>query len=194
MGDSGFVAETLVFGIKSREFRNYSRSGVFLWCIKCFFGMEAAMEERFAVCKRAIERDSKINHQITAGVVRRLQQFGDPFFQDFRRSATRDNALIFLEGLLFDLPRKIRNPSRIVPSRIAAPFNVSSAKSIGITRQCYISLPVTLPRPSVQTMAFSPSIPVLLLRKARSLPVSLDSISAAKAKWTTDKSVHSVLT
>jgi hypothetical protein len=41
-----------------------------------------------------------------AGSVRRLQQFGTPFFNDFRRSETRANAQLFLEGLLSDLPRK----------------------------------------------------------------------------------------
>lgn len=64
------------------------------------------MEQRFEVRKREIEKDAKINETTLAGAVRRLQQFGKPFFEHFRRSETRDNAQLILEGMLSDIPRK----------------------------------------------------------------------------------------
>ena len=64
------------------------------------------MERRFDERKREIEHNAKIAPQALAGSVRRLQQFGKPFFQHFRRSETRQNAQFFLEGLLSDLSRK----------------------------------------------------------------------------------------
>ena len=64
------------------------------------------MERRFEERKREIEQDAKIDKKALAGSVRRLQQFGQPYFEHFRRSETRENAQIFLEGLLSDLPRK----------------------------------------------------------------------------------------
>lgn len=64
------------------------------------------MEQRFEIRKNEIEQDAKINKHATAGAVRRLQQFGKPFFEHFRRSETRENAQLVLEGLLSDIPRK----------------------------------------------------------------------------------------
>jgi len=64
------------------------------------------MERRFAERKREIEDDAKIDKHALSGCVRRLQQFGKPYFEHFRRSETRDHAQRFLEGLLSDLPRK----------------------------------------------------------------------------------------
>jgi hypothetical protein len=64
------------------------------------------VERRFEIRKREIEADAKIEQRTIAGSVRRLQQFGEPFFKDFRRSETRDNAQLFLAGLLSDLSKK----------------------------------------------------------------------------------------
>ena len=64
------------------------------------------MERRFAERKREIEQDAQIDLKSLGGCVRRLQQFGEPYFAHFRRSETRQNAQFFLEGLLSDLPRK----------------------------------------------------------------------------------------
>jgi len=64
------------------------------------------MERRFELRKQEIEEDAIINPQTTTGAVRRLQQFGEPYFKDFRRSETRAHAQLFLEGLLSDLPKK----------------------------------------------------------------------------------------
>ena len=64
------------------------------------------MERRFELRKREIEEDATINPRTTAGAVRRLQQFGEPYFKDFRRSETRTHAQLFFEGLLSDLPKK----------------------------------------------------------------------------------------
>jgi len=64
------------------------------------------MDRRFEQRKREIEADAKINPRATAGAVRRLQQFGEPYFKNFRRSETRAHAQIFLEGLLSDVRKK----------------------------------------------------------------------------------------
>ena len=64
------------------------------------------MERRFEERKREIEDDAKIDQKALAGSVRRLQQFGLPYFEHFRRSETREHAQIFLEGLLSDILRK----------------------------------------------------------------------------------------
>ena len=64
------------------------------------------MERRFEQRKREIEQDAQISKDALGGSVRRLRQFGQPFFEHFRRSETRQNAQFFLEGLLSDLPRK----------------------------------------------------------------------------------------
>ena len=64
------------------------------------------MEQRFSECKREIEADAQLAPTVLTGCVRRLQQFGQPFFAHFRRSETRQNAQFFLKGLLSDLPRK----------------------------------------------------------------------------------------
>jgi len=61
------------------------------------------MERRFEERKREIEEDAKIDKKALAGSVRRLQQFGTPYFEHFRRSETREHAQIFLEGLLSDI-------------------------------------------------------------------------------------------
>ena len=64
------------------------------------------MERRFEERKREIEQDAHIDQQALASCVRQLQQFGTPYFAHFLRSETRQNAQVFLEGLLSDLPRK----------------------------------------------------------------------------------------
>jgi len=64
------------------------------------------MERRFELRKREIEHDARIPAAALSGCVRRLQQFGKPYFEHFRRSETRQNAQFFLEGLLSDIPRK----------------------------------------------------------------------------------------
>jgi len=64
------------------------------------------MERRFEERKREIEQDAHIDKQALAGCVRQLQLFGKPYFAHFLRSETRQNAQVFLEGLLSDLPRK----------------------------------------------------------------------------------------
>jgi len=64
------------------------------------------MDARFEVRKREIEQDAKIEKRSLARSVRRLQQFGKPFFELFRRSETRANAQMVLEGLVSDIPRK----------------------------------------------------------------------------------------
>ena len=64
------------------------------------------MERRFEVRKREIEQDTKVDQRSLAGSVRRLQQFGKPFFEHFRRSEPRANAQLVLEGLVSDIPRK----------------------------------------------------------------------------------------
>ena len=64
------------------------------------------MEKRFETRKREIEQDAQIDKKDLAGAARRLDQFLPPFFESLPRSETRENATMFVQGLLSDLARK----------------------------------------------------------------------------------------
>jgi len=64
------------------------------------------MEKRFETRKREIEQDAQIDKKDLAGAARRLDQFLPPFFEFLPRSETRENATMFVQGLLSDLARK----------------------------------------------------------------------------------------
>jgi hypothetical protein len=74
-----------------------------------FFRESCTMERRFDERKREIEKDAHIDKSALAGYVRKLQQFGKPYFTHFRRSVTGQNAQFFLESLLTDLPPRRYN-------------------------------------------------------------------------------------
>jgi len=64
------------------------------------------MEARFTARKREIEQDAKIAKGCLAGANQRLEKFLRPFGDLLPRSETRENALVFVRGLLSDLQRK----------------------------------------------------------------------------------------
>ena len=64
------------------------------------------MDARFSARKREIEQDAKITKRCLAGANQRLEKFLRPFGDLLPRSETRENALVFVRGLLSDLHRK----------------------------------------------------------------------------------------
>ena len=64
------------------------------------------MEARFLARKREIEEDAKIAQGSLAGANQRLETFLRPFAEKLPRSETRENALLFIRGLLSDLKHK----------------------------------------------------------------------------------------
>jgi SRSO17 transposase len=64
------------------------------------------MEKRFETRKREIEQDALIDKKDLGRATERLDQFLKPFFAYLPRSETRENATLFVQGLLSDLQRK----------------------------------------------------------------------------------------
>jgi len=64
------------------------------------------MEAGFSARKREIEQDAKITEGCLAVANQRLEKFLRPFGDLLPRSETRENALVFVRGLLSDLQRK----------------------------------------------------------------------------------------
>jgi SRSO17 transposase len=64
------------------------------------------MDAGFSARRREIEQDAKITEGCLAGANQRLEIFLRPFGALLPRSETRENALVFVRGLLSDLHRK----------------------------------------------------------------------------------------
>jgi SRSO17 transposase len=64
------------------------------------------MERRFEIRKREILQQAAIQPQVVHGMVKRLEQFAQPFIASFGRREPKENARIYLCGLLSDLARK----------------------------------------------------------------------------------------
>ncbi len=64
------------------------------------------MERRFEVRKREILRDADIRPGVSNGMLKRLEQFAHPFVASLGRREVKDNARIYLHGLLSDVERK----------------------------------------------------------------------------------------
>jgi len=64
------------------------------------------MEQRFEIRKSEILREADIKPQVVQGMVKRLEQFAQPFIASFGRREPKENARIYLCGLLSDLERK----------------------------------------------------------------------------------------
>jgi hypothetical protein len=64
------------------------------------------MKARFKTRKCEIEQDAKIDKKDLAGAARRLDDFLTPYFNELPRSESRQNATLFVKGLLSDLKRK----------------------------------------------------------------------------------------
>ncbi len=64
------------------------------------------MERRFEVRKREILKEADIQPQVANGMVKRLEQFAQPFIASFGRREPKENAQMYMCGLLSDLERK----------------------------------------------------------------------------------------
>jgi SRSO17 transposase len=64
------------------------------------------MERRFEVRKQEILKQADIKPQVVNGMLKRLEQFAKPFIASFGRREPKQNAQIYICGLLSDLERK----------------------------------------------------------------------------------------
>lgn len=64
------------------------------------------MEQRFEVRKQEILKESDIKPQVVDGMMKRLEQFAQPFIASFGRREPKENAQMYMSGLLSDLERK----------------------------------------------------------------------------------------
>jgi SRSO17 transposase len=64
------------------------------------------MERRFEIQKRKILKEADIKPQVFDGMLKRLEQFAKPFIASLGRREPKENAHIYMSGLLSDLKRK----------------------------------------------------------------------------------------
>jgi len=64
------------------------------------------MERRFEIRKREILQEAEIKPQVANGMLKRLTQFAQPFIASFGRREPKENAQIYMCGLLSDVERK----------------------------------------------------------------------------------------
>lgn len=64
------------------------------------------MERRFEIRKREILQEADIKPQVANGMLKRLEQFAQPFVASFGRREPKENAQMYIFGLLSDLERK----------------------------------------------------------------------------------------
>ena len=64
------------------------------------------MERRFEVRRQDILKQAEIRPQVVNGMVKRLEQFAEPFIASFGRREPKENARMYICGLLSDLERK----------------------------------------------------------------------------------------
>ena len=64
------------------------------------------MERRFKVRKQEILKEADIKPQVVNGMLKRLEQFAKPFIETFGRREPKENARMYMCGLLSDLERK----------------------------------------------------------------------------------------
>lgn len=64
------------------------------------------MERRFEARKQEILEQAEVKPEVAAGMVKRLAQFAEPFIASLGRREARQNAQVYLSGLLSDMERK----------------------------------------------------------------------------------------
>jgi len=64
------------------------------------------MERRFEVRKQEILKEAEVKPQVSKGMLKRLEEFSEPFEANLRRSELREHAQVYIAGLLSDLKRK----------------------------------------------------------------------------------------
>src|SRR5690606_34654977 len=63
------------------------------------------MERRFEIRKREILREADLQPGVSDSMLKRLDQFAQPFIASLRRREVKDNARLYLGGLLSALER-----------------------------------------------------------------------------------------
>ena len=64
------------------------------------------MERRFEIRKDKILQQAEIKPQVFNGMLKRLEQFAQPFINSLRRREQKEHAHVYISGLLSDLKRK----------------------------------------------------------------------------------------
>ncbi len=64
------------------------------------------MDRRFEIRKRKILQEADIKQEVANGMLKRLKQFAQPFIASLGRREPKQNAHIYISGLLSDLGRK----------------------------------------------------------------------------------------
>jgi len=64
------------------------------------------MERRFEIRKQEILKEADIKPQVVDGMIKRLDEFAQPFISSFGRREPKENARMYMSGLLSDLERK----------------------------------------------------------------------------------------
>jgi len=64
------------------------------------------MERRFEIQKRKILQETDIKQEVAGGMLKRLEQFVQPFVASLGRREPKQNAQTYISGLLSDLERK----------------------------------------------------------------------------------------
>ena len=64
------------------------------------------MEQRFEIRKHSILQEAEIKPQVLNGMLKRLEQFAQPFINSLRRREQKEHAHVYIAGLLSDLKRK----------------------------------------------------------------------------------------
>jgi len=64
------------------------------------------MERRFEIRKQEILMETDIQPQVVNGMLKRLEKFAQPFIAFFGRREPKENARMYMCGLLSDLERK----------------------------------------------------------------------------------------
>ena len=64
------------------------------------------MERRFEARKQKILDEAEIKPEVADGMVKRLEQFAEPFIASLGRREAKQNARVYISGLLSDLGRK----------------------------------------------------------------------------------------
>jgi len=64
------------------------------------------MDRRFEIRKHKILQEAEIKPQVFNGMLKRLEQFAQPFINSLRRREQKEHAHVYISGLLSDLKRK----------------------------------------------------------------------------------------
>jgi len=64
------------------------------------------MERRFEVRKQEILQEAEIKPEVSNGMLKRLEQFAEPFIASLTRREQKEHAQVYIAGLLSDLQRK----------------------------------------------------------------------------------------